>query len=63
MTFQEAVAYLTRNGDTLLEALELIDANIQEARQTDTDPTDYESPKALAAYRIVCTKMRPLFFP
>lgn len=60
MTFNEAVAHLTKQGDTLLEALELIADELDEARALDMEP-EFLSPKTIAAYRLVCAKMHPLF--
>ncbi len=59
MTFNEAVAYLTRTGLTLLEALEVIEDELYEAESLDIEPM--VSPKDIAAYRLVVAKMRPLF--
>ena len=60
MTFEEAVAYLTRDGDTLLEALELIQDELYEAESLGEEPM-FLSPKEIMAYRLVVAKMRPLF--
>lgn len=58
MTFNEAVAHLTRNGCTLLEVLEAIADAIHEAGD-EYHPAIPD--KDLAAYRLVVAKMRPLF--
>jgi len=60
MTFEEAVAYLTRDGDTLLEALELIQDELYEAESLGEEPM-FLSPKEIMGYRLVVAKMRPLF--
>jgi hypothetical protein len=59
MTFNEAVAYLTRDGGSLLDELELIADEIHLARERD-ESIDVPA-KSLAAYRLVVAKMRPLF--
>ena len=61
MTFEQAVAHLTARGSTLLEALELVADELEEARVLDMEP-EFLSPITIAAYRIVCREMRPLFF-
>lgn len=59
MTFNEAVAYLTRHGSTLLEELEIIADELHRAEETDESPDIPH--KDLVAYRIVVRTMRPLF--
>lgn len=56
MTFNEAVAYLTQDGETLLDAL----TDIADELEREEDDI-WLTPKQIAAYRIVCAKMRPLF--
>lgn len=61
MTFQEAVAYLTRDGESLLDVLEGIQAEADRASDAETYPR--VPVKDMVAYRIVCSNMRLLFFP
>ena len=59
MTFNEAVAYLTRDGGLLLDELELIQDELDRANETDECPCI--PTKDLQAFRLVVRKMRPLF--
>lgn len=58
MSFNEAVAHLTRHGRSLLDVLEDIADAIDEAGD-EYYPSIPD--KDLAAYRLICFKMRPLF--
>lgn len=55
MTFEQAIAHVTRHGDLLLDALERIDQEIEE------DP-DYVDQRDVIALRVIRRAMRPLFF-
>lgn len=59
MTFQEAVAYLTRDGELLLDVLEGIQGEVD--RASDAETYARVPVKDMEAYRIVCREMRTLF--
>ena len=55
MTFERAIAHVTRHGELLLDALERIDQEIME------DP-DFVDQLDVIALRVIRYEMRPLFF-
>lgn len=59
MTFQDAVDHLTRSGESLLEALHIVQSELDTAAEEGDEPR--LSQKDILAYRMVLREMQKAF--